>query len=468
MQVWATEFPLAKGNSCGDVLGVAKGWLAGSPHSSWQIDSFGNDPVDDLRRHEMGGQSVTICCYGSGPNSWAGLQQQWVENSAREWTTEIVANQNGDTVLVSVRLDCNLLQPGLELPTPKKPYVVRKLLEDLGGGFDAGLAVDDTAHRLGEADVDDAVAFVKGTSGARLPVVYVSAGRFRQPFVDVDELARWLGGMAHVVVEPSRYFSFALARNTGRVNAYGGAVSIYWPNGLARQIRFLPKTFASAEAMQTEIADRVRLALTHTRPESRCTFSHLRELVSRSRIDRLKSDGSSAVEQYVAAFDEELRSKEERIQELDRELARVRAELRRYDDQSDRRTGILNRGSEREFYPGETADAIVFALTHGRSHLLEEGRRAHLVDDILLANATTDNESEFESEIKEAFSDSGDIGAEQKRTLEDLGFEIEQAGKHWKAVYQGDGRYTFSISKTSSDYRAGKNMASTILRTLFK
>jgi hypothetical protein len=75
---------------------------------------------------------------------------------------------------------------------------------------------------------------------------------------------------------------------------------------------------------------------------------------------------------------------------------------------------------------------------------------------------------ELEEEIKSAFATSGDMGQAQRRTLEDLGFEIEEAGKHWKAVYQGDGRYTFTVSKTSSDHRAGKNLASTIVRTLLK
>lgn len=45
---------------------------------------------------------------------------------------------------------------------------------------------------------------------------------------------------------------------------------------------------------------------------------------------------------------------------------------------------------------------------------------------------------------------------------------VDEAGKHWKAVYQEDDRYTFTISKTSSDHRAGKNLASTILKKLFK
>lgn len=468
MLVWATEFPVAVGSGCGDVLGVAKGTLATSPHSPWQTDSFGDDPTNEIKRLEMGGQVVTVGCVESESGQIAGLQHQWVENAEREWTTEIVGYESEGSTIVSVRLNCNLLRPGLRLPVPKKPYVVRRILEDLGGGDDSGLVVQDLPHRLAEPAVEDAARLVKGTSGVRLPVVYVSAGRFRQPFVDVDELARWLGGMAHVVVEPSRYFSFALARSAGRMNAYGGAVSIYWPSAAATQVRYLPSSFADPEAMQWEIADRVRLALTHIRPASPCTFQYLQELASRAQVERLRAEGSTTVEEFVAAFDSEIRAKDERLSAMERELARLRAELYRHEQSGEASEGIIARGTEREFYPGELSDAIIFALTHGRNNLLQGGRRAHLVDDVLRANKVTEAGPELEAEIKDAFADSGDLGQSQRRTLEDLGFEIEEAGKHWKAVYQGDGRYTFTIAKTSSDHRAGKNLASTIIKTLLK
>jgi hypothetical protein len=55
-----------------------------------------------------------------------------------------------------------------------------------------------------------------------------------------------------------------------------------------------------------------------------------------------------------------------------------------------------------------------------------------------------------------------------KRDLEDLGFTADESGKHVRVIFQGDPRYAFTISKTSSDHRAGKNLASTMVRTLFR
>jgi flagellar biosynthesis chaperone FliJ len=106
--------------------------------------------------------------------------------------------------------------------------------------------------------------------------------------------------------------------------------------------------------MQKEAAQPVRLALTQIRPISQCTFAYLRELVSKARIETLRSQGSTEVQSYVDAFDAEISAKNERLQELTREVQRLRAELRRYDEgSSEAGSGVLVRGKEREFYPGE-------------------------------------------------------------------------------------------------------------------
>jgi hypothetical protein len=252
------------------------------------------------------------------------------------------------------------------------------------------------------------------------------------------------------------------------MNAYGGAVSIYWPSGVAAQDRFLPSASTSAESMQRAVAERIRSALTHIRPGSDCTFAFLEELVSRRRVEHLRTVGSTAVEDYVTAFDAEIKSKDERLASLEREVARLKAELRRYDESDKPDGGIVLAGTEREFYPGEARDAVIQTLGHGRNNLFQDGRRAHLIDDILNVNEPTGTDQEVESEVKDTFAHSGDLGTEQRRVMEDLGFTIEDAGKHIKAVYQGDDRYTFTISKTSSDHRAGKNLASTIVKKLFR
>ena len=468
MLTWATEFPIEKGGA-DDVLRIAKHALETSPFTPWRVGDLPYATQDELIVTELGEHRVTLgTARADDGGIIAGSQHHWIEREEREWTTEVLACQNGSTTLAAVRVECNLLRPGPDVPVAKKPYVVKRLIQELGGAVDAGFKVTDYPHRLAESDVARAANVVLGSISARLPFVYVSVGKNRRPHIDTDELSSWLGGMAHVIVEPSRYFAFALARNTGRMNAYGGAVSIYWPQGASSQARFLPKDYDTPDAMQRDIAGRVRLALTQIRPTSNCTFEYLQELVSRRRVESIKSQGTANVENYVEVFDAELRSKDEKISSLEGEVQRLRGELRRHDYAEKESAGLISYGKEREFYPGEVRDAVLHVLENGKNSLLQDGRRAHLISDILENNAPSEMEPEYVEDIKNAFSESGELDADSRRTLEDLGFTIESGGKHWKVVYQGDDRYTFTISKSSSDYRSGKNLASTILKKLFK
>ncbi len=468
MIVWATEFPLARGTTAQDLLATAKLWLSGSPILPWRGFAFGDEPVNEITRYEVASQVVSICRAEMGGRRWCGLQHVWVEGNEREWTTDIVGMQDADVLLLAVRLDCNLLLPGMHLPWPHKPHFVRQIVGRFGGGADSWLTVTDEPTLLVETQVDDAAALMHGTTAVRLPVVYVSAGPGHQPVIDVRQIARWLSGMAHVVVEPSRHFAFALAGRVERNNPYGGAVSVFWPRAIEPQVRFLPTDFATPKEMSRAIADRVRRALTVVRPTPELSWPFLRELVTRQRVEKLRAAGKADVQQYIEAFDAELAAKEALRTDAEREVLRLQAELRRAEAAFASSGGLIDPGRETAYYPGELKDAILYALEAARNSLAADGRRRDIIDDVIAANQKSGNDSELSEEIKRIFASSGELSAASRRALEDLGFQVTEEGKHYKAVYRGDGRYTFVISKSSSDHRAGKNLASQINRTLFK
>ena len=64
-------------------------------------------------------------------------------------------------------------------------------------------------------------------------------------------------------------------------------------------------------------------------------------------------------------------------------------------------------------------------------------------------------------------NDYDSMTARLRQSLENLGFEITEDGKHYKLTYFGDGRYTITISKTPSDARTGRNSAMQIIRDVF-
>lgn len=468
MILWATEFPASTGTTADALLALSKEWLKASPHHKWGSYDFPPDPENDIGAYECDSERVSIARATAEGGTWTGLQHIWIEDGKREWSTEIVTAQIGGRCTVAVRVECHVMMTGVDLSTAKKPYIIKLLMERVGGGADSWLTVDDTPTFLAEDQVDDAAAIVHGTTAVRLPVVYVTAGSGHRPFVDARELARWLSGMAHVVVEPSRHFSFVLARNVARTNPYGGAVGVFWPRASEPCSRFLPRDFDDAESLSVAVAALVREALVTVRPTPELTWVYLRELVSRARVERLRAEGTGNLDEYAAEFDAEIAVKNDRIAESDREIARLHAENRRLAAASSSAGALVARGKEGELYPGELTDTVVHALKLASASVEADGRRKHILTDLLVSNTASGNDDQIAEELKRMFAQRGDLTGTTRHELEDLGFEVTDDGKHHKAVFRGDARYTFSISKSSSDHRAGKNLASTIVRKLFK
>jgi len=135
--------------------------------------------------------------------------------------------------------------------------------------------------------------------------------------------------MAHVVVEPSRVFSYKVKLLTKSRNVYGGTVGVYWPNSEARRTYFRDDTTPSTRGLELEIAKDIRVALSNRRQRTNCTWSHLKETVAKLRFDNLKAAGSTELQAYVDAFDAEIAAKQTRVDDAHQEIARLTAETER-------------------------------------------------------------------------------------------------------------------------------------------
>lgn len=471
MLVWATEFPTRDGSSIEDLLALTVKWLDGSPHHPWSEADIEWAVPEGTTVYRQEGQVVEVGRAETERERWGGLRHKYVEEGKdREWLAAIVGHEDDAGLRVSVRLQCNLLAPGLKLPQPKKPYIVKQIIDRLGGGRDGGLPIGDEPIYLNEDEVDRATNYIAGDTRNDLPVVYVSAGWDGSPLIDAEELSKWLSGMAHIMVEPSRSFSVALAGKVNRANAYGGAVGVYWPRGVAPHDRFLPRSYGDAHEMQQAIAAEIKEALTKIQPSSACTWSRLQDVASQAMIEELREKTDSEdVEEYAEVFDAQIEAKNGQIRELKRDLHRLRGKLQTLDaGRGGRAAGeVLETGTEQEYYPGEVQDAVLQTLELGRAHLHDESRRRHLIDDLLEVNEKTGHEEAFTGRLKTALSTMTDFGGDERRALRDLGFVIDEEGKHVQAVFQGDDRYTVTIPKTTSDHRTGENVISSIRNMLF-
>lgn len=331
--------------------------------------------------------------------------------------------------------------------------------------------MQDRPHLLAKSDMDLVVRLISACSDNHLPIVYVSADFDSRPCIDVGRIAKLLSGMAHVLVEPDRHFSVQLAKRVSSENAYGGAVGIYWPLAHENSVRLLPRNYKNTQELEQDLEKRIRSAWLFAKTSRGCSWTSLREVTSAKNIKELRERGTASVDDYIKAFDEEIAALIERSERAEAKnkqlhLALQQAQAKAAASQS----GILSLGKEQEFYSGEFLDALLATIEEDLEGVSSESRRAIILSDILSANKTrrTGTPEICSQRIKECLSTAQQITSREINSLTSIGFTITDDGKHYKMIFAEDPRFTFSAYKTASDHRSGKNLASQIIKRLFK
>lgn len=465
---FATEFPIERTHTAEDFVGAVRSWILGSPHTNLTpADLAGLVPFGEWAGGK-GNETVETVGMTSTNEQACGVRYKRHDGNL-EWLTAVVFSRMDADSWVSIRVSCESTHPSARLPSAKKPVLIRTLLNTLGGSSDGELRVGRYPVRLDNADIEIAARLIRGDSGCRLPIVYVSAGFQGTYGVDVERLASDLEGLAHVVVEPNRAFSLRLKIEVDSENVYGGTVGVYWPEGGGRRSFFLRTGFDSPDELHRAILEEIRTALTNRRALDRCTWASVQELASRRAIAELKTSGSRELNKYVETFDKELAAKAERLEDADREIARLHKELRILEARVASGTGsLLRAGAEQDLYPDEIVQIVRDAVVDHRSRVPADSRRMHVLDAVLAANPPTGGQSaRMREDLKNLLRDSRGMEQKTRRGLEEMGFSISDDGKHHKLVFQGDDRYSFTLPKSGSDHRGGLNAASDIGRLLF-
>lgn len=468
MLKFSTIFPIKSNTRIETLIDMVQVWVLGSPHSQLTEGDLLALAEQPEWQYQAGTETFSFIKADTDQYTSAGVRYE-KKDSRYRWVTDIIGAKLESDFYVAVQVSCDTGSPAIRIPEPKKPYIIKQLLALAGGGADGDLIVQDTPHYLDSADDNLASSLILGRSGLQLPMVYVSAERDDSPFVDEKKLAHWFSGMAHVVVEPSRAFSSRLMPQVAHHNAHDGAVGIYWPDGAGRKV-LLPRAFDyNSFHLEREISRSLRAGLNAVRMPHYCTWGNLKELSARRRIEKLKREGSTEVDSYISAFDEELEAKSEALRSANKEIARLNALLRREEAATGTMSGksVLVKGREKEFYPNEYRDLLLLTLDKMKNQMSGQTRRKHLLEDIISANAVTGVVEEKTSLVKARMKGYRTMSSDVRCFLEELGFDVTSEGKHYKAVFKGDSRYTICLPKTSSDHRSGKNIASEIVNQLF-
>ncbi|WP_146604672.1 hypothetical protein [Rhodoplanes roseus] len=178
---------------------------------------------EELRLRELGRE---------GTLEAIGFRHDFPDIEGRLWRTEAVVRRgvsHDAQDLIRLRTECIARAQGARLDIPRKPFLIKTILRDGWGGKDRELSVSDSPIWIPDDDAGVAVAraVTLGQATQYLPVVYISATgplKWLLSQNQIERLAYDLGGVAHVVVEPSRAFSFRVRELTAEQNTYGGTL----------------------------------------------------------------------------------------------------------------------------------------------------------------------------------------------------------------------------------------------------
>lgn len=354
-----------------------------------------------------------------------------------------------------------------------RPYLLKELVAEGWGEADGKLHTNNIPYIITQDNINIAEKLIMGKSEYMMPVVYVSAKKNNDGiYIDSDELAKDLAGVAHVMVEESCECTHILKNITDGKNPYNGAVQIFFALDITQRI--LPKFYKNSGQFRKAVAYSVykRLILSRIDDEFSCAKLKYNNLVK-------KSQESMEISQIC---DELLDEKEEiiklgklQIKELEDKVSNLQVKLQisesRLNKKGEKNELITLDVQETDLYDGEMKDIVLkilekeFNMINSDPNLMES-RKYHVLKSIIQENSKTGQDEKIKELLREILDNDGSFNNAKKRHLFDLGFTIDE-GKHYKITFGDDDRYMFTLSKTTSDYRSNMNVVSKASNKLF-
>lgn len=481
MRVFATEFPVAATATRASFVANVVAWLRGTNYSKvLEKDAEVELNTDFSHLKTATGEELLLreVLDDSAPLA-IGIRHQIPDDRGRLWRTEAVlkfADKSFEHNLVRIRTQCLAKELQAPLEFPKKPYLVKSLLTDLWGGTDGKLTVTDKPIWLGTSEeyIELATAVVTGAASKFLPVVYISAIGDNEYEISkdlIDKLAYDLGGIAHVVVEPDRNFSFKLRYHADSLNVYGGTIGIYAPkNGLMSRAYLNPQLRSASDL--ASIIRHSAIGIRSQMPATGWDWSSLQEFALRQHRETHAQDSDFA--EFEKIYLDEIKALNEQNESLRETIISLNSSLKvdQLDPSlSERRFDEIKCLIGEEIYDGEIIDRLRFAAKIALNSKDREGiddRSIGIYSSITEGTTVTRGLTAFLGDLKRATADNKNLHIKISALMARHGFEETTQNKHAKLTPRNGmiGLGPITVPLTSSDHRAGQNQRSQIINLL--
>lgn len=465
MLLCSSKLPVAETLVPSQLVSLAIEWVCSSPHYHFAPFSWTGEP--EFQRFGETGESFQVGLFENG--QICAIHFHSIDSNAIEWTTDFILNVDEHILAFQLYRDAPS-ETELGQPIFSLPYLIRAIITAGYSEIDNDLKISSSPILLNESNIDLAKAIILREQKYNLPVVYISCDVYGDFVVNPWIVAEKLNGVAHVVFESSRRVSYRLKDLTDSKNPYAGAVEIFYPLGSRR---FLPSQIVGNNSYRVHIiTNAVFNHLVQLRIEDRFSWSQLqskklKELLFSTTFE--KKQESQEYAELQSTYEEILSEKDAQIKKLNDQVVALNNNIDQLEAQMTaiENIPILIRGVEEDLYPFEQKVFLLESLQKELRNTLRESRKAHVLTSIIEANQCTNVIDEKRKSLKKCLRGYVRMTSSIKSKLELLGFSITDEGKHIKLVFGGDNRYSGTLSKTSSDFRAGDNTAHDLVREIF-
>lgn len=391
------------------------------------------------------------------------------------WTNDfVITTMNGRRILaVQLYKEADDISAKLSMEF-NRPRLLKTIIHDKYGDIDNDIVIGDEPEIIDESRLNFAKKILLGNSAYFMPIVYVTPTLFTSSYlIDCNELAKDLAGVAHVIVEKNSKITKEMQKLTDGKNPYNGAVQIIYSNDVTQRI--LPEIYTSKHEFRKEVSYAVFRKLILGKIEDELSWTKIRynNLLKKSK-DSMEI--AEACDEIIAERDNTIYANNRRIEELEEKNQLLQNKLLAYEYRfkkanTEHSQMISLETQEEDLYEDETKDIILKVLQKELNSMnadpnLKESRKYHVLLSLLQQNIRSNRDVEIRQLLKEILNADGSFNKSKRRQLYDLDFEIVE-GKHYKITYHDDARYMFTVSKTSSDYRANMNAVAKITNKLF-
>ena len=464
MIFYRTKLPVVEAFGAKEFTDIVTRWNQGS-----KFDRFNNMPTDISLPfvNTEDNKKMEIDTYDE---KFIVASKFTKEDERGIWTTEFVLNMLEQTISIVLSRVTSEFTTDF-VPNYYPPYFMKMMVNEHKFASDMDFDILNTSIEITSENYLCVSDVFKKNKKYMLPIVYITQNSNGDYAVEPNELAYRLQAMAHVLHEGEADISKIINEALGKKTIKKGRVYLIFPNPNAKEKVFNLRGDCDVSHLSDRITTSVYAYMNSEVVQTLDSWTGVQN-------DKLITNNSNLLSEHEIVknenielydvFDQQLKKNDECISNLNNEVQKLQMEVQglRMKLASTEGVPIVTYGEESDLYDGEIREIVLEILSDYLKNIKSNSRRAHILTDILENNVYKAIPEKKKEDLKKLLKGYSTLTGSLRSGLEELGFSITGDGKHYKLIYQNDNRYSATMSKTSSDIRAGNNLSAQISKDI--